>query len=326
MPPPTEGTPSQVRAGSRSDAAFDRLRQARALDKGSIWARLAADPVRMLTSKALQPLRGSDRVSFRVRVPMFWGEKMTVLMPEGWIYLRFSRYEEELTEFLIGHLGEGGTFVDVGAHFGYFSLLSAYLVGRSGHVHAFEPTPRTFEILSANLGGRPNVVLNQRAAFSSTGSLTMFDMGPGFAGYNSFVAPRLEGDARDKVQARVLENVETVALDEYTAGWPIRPTFVKIDAESAESEVLKGMTSTIRRLRPTLAVEVGDFDLAGVPRSREVIQQILDEGYSAYSLKSGRLVPHVLQADYAPGTIVALPRGWSGGRPHDIVHSTDKDS
>ncbi|MFN2445976.1 MAG: hypothetical protein ABR606_10420 [Vicinamibacterales bacterium] len=48
--------------------------------------------------------------------------------------------------------------------------------------------------------------------------------------------------------------------------------------------------------------------LPGVPPSRDVIQQILDEGDKAYSLGVGRLIPHGLQSNYEPGTIVALPR------------------
>src|SRR6185436_20517401 len=51
-------------------------------------------------------------------------------------------YEPEVFEFLVRALRAGDTFVDVGAHVGYFSLLAASLVGHGGHVFSFEPNPR----------------------------------------------------------------------------------------------------------------------------------------------------------------------------------------
>ena len=49
-------------------------------------------------------------------------------------------------------LQEGGSFFDVGAHVGYYSMLASELVGKSGHIYSFKPTPRTFETLKENAG------------------------------------------------------------------------------------------------------------------------------------------------------------------------------
>ena len=41
--------------------------------------------------------------------------------------------------------------MDLGANIGYYTLILAQLVGKSGHVYAFEPDPLNFEILSKNV-------------------------------------------------------------------------------------------------------------------------------------------------------------------------------
>jgi tRNA A58 N-methylase Trm61 len=47
-------------------------------------------------------------------------------------------------------------FVDVGAHVGYFSVLAANLIAPDGVVFAFEPHPRNFRLLPANVMRAPS--------------------------------------------------------------------------------------------------------------------------------------------------------------------------
>lgn len=59
-------------------------------------------------------------------------------------------YEPELVALLRQVLDPGATFVDVGAHIGYFSIVAAALVGESGAVQSFEPDPDCFSRLVVN--------------------------------------------------------------------------------------------------------------------------------------------------------------------------------
>src|SRR5258708_1459179 len=56
-------------------------------------------------------------------------------------------FEGSATNFVIQFVKEGMTIVDVGANFGYFSLLFSKLVGPTGRVIAFEPVARFRERL-----------------------------------------------------------------------------------------------------------------------------------------------------------------------------------
>ena len=55
-------------------------------------------------------------------------------------------YERFETDFVRRTLKPGQTFVDVGAHIGYYAALAAELVGPAGAVHAFEPCPELVKL------------------------------------------------------------------------------------------------------------------------------------------------------------------------------------
>ncbi len=62
-----------------------------------------------------------------------------------------GHYEPQETAVVQSLLKPGGCFVDVGANWGYFSLLGAGLVGPAGRVIALEPHPALFATLTENV-------------------------------------------------------------------------------------------------------------------------------------------------------------------------------
>ena len=77
----------------------------------------------------------------------------------GHTIARTGSYEPEVSAALREVLGPGGTFVDVGANLGWFSLLGASLVGPLGRVIAVEPNPINVALLrdSAKDNGFDNI-------------------------------------------------------------------------------------------------------------------------------------------------------------------------
>ena len=55
------------------------------------------------------------------------------------------------TEFCNKEINLGDTVIDIGANIGYFTLIFAKLVGKTGKVISFEPDPRSFKILEKML-------------------------------------------------------------------------------------------------------------------------------------------------------------------------------
>jgi FkbM family methyltransferase len=225
---------------------------------------------------------------------------MHVILPEALsleLYLN-GRFEEGLTTFLLDRLRPKMTFFDVGAHFGYFTLLASHLVGPEGSVHAFEPTPSTFAVLESN-ATKPNVTLRCAAVWSHEDELDLRDFGVGRSMFNSLYAPRLASDAPYSTI-----RVPAVALDDYVEETGVIPDFVKIDAESAEMSIIEGMTRTIDRHGPLITVEVGDLTDDQPLSSRALLERLTEKGYSPFEYADGEIRPHTLLDQYGYDNIL----------------------
>lgn len=158
------------------------------------------------------------------------------------VILKTGAWEPTETEALCGLLKPGDTFVDVGACFGYYTLLASKRVGPKGRVIAFEPDPDNFAILKHNVesNGCSNVVLVQKALSSGPGTLQLH-VSRSNKGASSFFQSK---DTED--EAAVVE-VEALALDDYLKSTGGRIDLVKIDTEGAEGFILEGMQDTLRQ-------------------------------------------------------------------------------
>jgi FkbM family methyltransferase len=138
----------------------------------------------------------------------------------------------------------GCVALDVGANAGAYALALGHWVRPGGRVYAFEPAPDTFRGLTEHvrLNGLADVVVPvQAAAAGSTGRAALAVDG-------------ISGENRLGVAGGEL--VETVTLDDFCAREGIRPSFIKIDVEGAELDVLRGARETIRAAGEGLALFV----------------------------------------------------------------------
>jgi FkbM family methyltransferase len=137
-----------------------------------------------------------------------------------------DRRERELFRQLIK---PGMTVVDVGANIGVYTRYFSRLTGPSGQVHAFEPAPLNFQRLRSNVGGLPNVTLNQTAVGSARATLKLF------------VSTELNVDHRtfDSGDGRSSVDVPATSLDAYfETGQSV--DLMKIDVQGFEMSVLEG--------------------------------------------------------------------------------------
>jgi len=276
--------------------------------RGSRFSKLRHGNVKLAYSKLLElSLKALGKNAAR-KVRLVWGDEMTVVYPEiaSLGIARYGFFGEGLTRMLLAHLKPGMTFFDVGAQLGYFTLLASWLVGDSGQVHSFEPTPSTFELLELNSRSKPNIHLNRLAVASGRGTAVLNDYGPSLSAFNSIYDAKLPEQAGPAKVARF--EVETTSIDQYLADTDIAPTFVKIDAENADYDILTGMEETLSRHKPVMSVEVGDMDIAGVPLSKDIVQFLVDRGYEPFEHRDGSIVAHRPQERYKHGDLFFLPQ------------------
>lgn len=165
------------------------------------------------------------------------------LMPtdEGHACIAFTGiYELELTRRVVDAAHRGGILVDVGANYGYYSLLWA-AQHPGNRVIAFEASPRNFAPLEDNIARNRltgQVELHRIALGSAAGRLK-FDIGPpeqsGWGG--------LASDASlDTVDVDVLRLDEVWQRDDDIA-------VLKVDVEGADSWVLRGAQRLLEHQR-----------------------------------------------------------------------------
>ena len=254
-------------------------------------------PLRMAKLTGLVVNNRLRHTSSQEKITTFWSDEMTVIIPEE-VSLKLFAYryfEPGLTGIMLEYLNKNDTLIDVGAHFGYFTLLGSYIVGEQGKVHSFEPIPTTYEILKSNTINKSNIKINNLALFSKNCQMRMMNLGTERSAYNSIITDDSRNNTED------LFYVNTICLDEYVNSNAIRPNFIKLDAEDSEYEVLTGAKSTLETFFPIVSLEVGGSN------SKKCIDYLKDIGYSVYKCRKGKLTTHDIQQKYDYDNLLFLP-------------------
>lgn len=176
-----------------------------------------------------------------------------------------------------------GTIVDVGAHDGLLTLPFAHLPG--ARVIAFEPLPSAMARLRVAAAALPNVQLRAEALGAAPGMLTLSvpvvdgvpqeqwaSLAKDYAGFADVGAQRTE------VAVITLDSLGLTDLEH-----------LKIDAEGAEEEVLRGGAATLRRCRPVLSLELEERHRHGA--TRDVPALLATLGYETWFWLAGAMRP-----------------------------------
>lgn len=157
----------------------------------------------------------------------------------------------------------GDIVLDIGAYVGMFTVKAAGLVGMAGKVIAIEPGPENYDLLRWNCEGLGNVALVKKAIMSTTGTGRLYYSKSAAA--NSLVTQ----------WSRHVE-VETITLDELVAELGTdKIDFIKLDAEGAELEVLKGARNVLEK--GTRLAIAAYHTIPGGRRELEEVRQFLHQ-------------------------------------------------
>ena len=282
--------------------------------------KLAHSPVRTIASAILRriiyALVNLKILHDTIWAKAFWGEK--ILMPTRYAYPIlekgfFEGEEARLTAFILKTVKPGDVFIDGGAFVGWYTLIASKLVGSGGSVHSFEPTPRNFRILAENTKRLANVFINKEALWDKNEGVEFHDFGEKLDVSNTVLEDKTRVDCYDVLFTKNKEyksiKTEAISLDSYCARLEIKPTFIKLDCEGAEYEIILG-SKEILRYRPILAIEILRHSEQGGMRPR-LIETMRQLSYSPYvinddfSLKplDPKLSREVLNAIFLPDSM-----------------------
>ena len=166
-----------------------------------------------------------------------------------------------------------------------------------------EPIPSTFAILSENFAGLPITKINM-AVWDKAEKVTLRDYGLSDSAFNSIRDPRT-GERRNTSRNKSVA-IEATSLDSYVAASGIRPDFVKIDAESAEFEVIMGMDRILKEIKPVVRIELGDVGVEGATKSRTIVNKLISYDYWPYEWREKSFREHVPASDYPYSNLLFL--------------------
>ena len=182
---------------------------------------------------------------------------------------RGDPWEPHFTKLVKHIVPPGAQVIDVGANFGLNTVVLGTQVGPEGVVIAIEPLRVVFQQLCGNcfLNGLANVITLNAAVGATPGIIEMNPVDYFAQGWN-FGDTQI-GSGGERVQMVTLDSLGLSSV-----------SFIKIDVQGSELEVLRGAHQTIFSGRPYIFIEIEEPQLARRGTSgQEVIQHIISLGY-----------------------------------------------
>ncbi len=151
-----------------------------------------------------------------------------------------------------------GVCLDVGANWG---INTGVIADKAEAVYAFEPLEKLHSegALFKFSAGRPDVHLIKSAVGSFTGEIQLRTFANhGQEHYNSTIVNDTQVDsyALTTINFGESHSVPIISIDEFCQEKNIKPSFIKVDVEGAESTVLKGAREPIKKYKPVLYLEM----------------------------------------------------------------------
>ncbi len=232
--------------------------------------------------KATQDLFGNRTVS----IPLPCGQNLRLThVDENYLafqlFWRGAEYYEPITRSLLERLLQpGDTFLDLGAHVGFFALSTGISIP-GVRLIAFEPNPKNFTILKENARGNglSDLLCEPIAVSDCDGTATLFLT-------ESDMSASLMKDfqAEDTRQISSIQ-VRTAALDSYLEQHPVTGRLViKVDIEGHEPAFFRGAANTLSARKPDIILEVL-YD-----QDPDLISWLKSLGYHFYPITDGGLV------------------------------------
>lgn len=159
-------------------------------------------------------------------------------------YLKDGSWQKLTVQLFRELLHEGQNAVDIGAAFGYLSVVASQAVGSTGRVFSFEPEQTAFRNLTKNieLNQATNVVATNCGISDGTRTTTML--------FGTACGGTIMGGTRTlyNLPQAAQGEIPLTSLDAFLAshGWP-PITLLKIDVEGAEVLAFQGMAETFAR-------------------------------------------------------------------------------
>lgn len=284
-----------------NEKLVEQLQKVEFIANASKVRRLLNDPFKYVSAMVhrafVYPKTKQEKI---VDANLFYGRKMKIALPASTdIYLTGGKShssEIRLALFMLKNLTENDQFLDIGAHFGYFTLIASEIVGTNGRVISFEPTTKSFRLLQTNAESLKNVKCFQKAISNSEDNITFYEFPNLHSEYNSSDVTQFEHENWFKNAAPTKVEVQATTIDKITELELFDPKIIKIDVEGAEFNVISGGLIYFKSHSPIIVMEYLE------PKRKNqnhvnALQLLLSIGYHSYIIKHDGQLASVTDID-----------------------------
>lgn len=156
--------------------------------------------------------------------------------------------------------------LDVGGNLGFFALILSDLVGGNGKVYTAEPSKYSYGRLEKNLAiNHLTNVESLNFGFGEREGTELLYYNPGQTGLSSIVHKPTENSIK--------EEIKITTIDKFRENVGRRISFIKIDTEGFEPQVLLGAQKVLREDKPVIFIELGSKYLESSEKSIEILKR-----------------------------------------------------
>lgn len=281
---------------------LNKLNTVRKISNFSKIRRFAYNPYKyffaMFYRKFVYPRTQKEKI---LTTNLFWDKKMIIALPASTdIYLTGGKShssEIRLARFIINNLKESNHFLDIGAHFGYFTLLASEIVGISGKVLSFEPTSKSYELLELNITNLKNTEIFQKAVSNLKEPITFYEFPNLHSEYNTSDVTQFENESWFINSKPQKVTVQTTTIDNLTEDKGFIPTIIKIDVEGAEFNVINGGLTFLKNNNPLIVMEYLEPKRKN-DTHKKALELLLSLGYYSYLINNEGGINPIMNIDH----------------------------
>ncbi|WP_242133266.1 FkbM family methyltransferase [Aestuariivivens marinum] len=146
------------------------------------------------------------------------------------------------------------TVLDIGANFGYLSLVWAQTIAKQGTIYAFEPNSKVFSSFCKSITANAMegiIKVKNNAVGMKNGTVELF--------LNSTTSNVLSPLGPQSLKKPLCTTIEMVNIDTFVKAQSLSACdFIKIDVDGIELDILEGGIETLKKFKPTYVVETNN--------------------------------------------------------------------
>ncbi|NBB20207.1 FkbM family methyltransferase [Runella sp. CRIBMP] len=190
--------------------------------------------------------------------------------------------KQETVDFFRKFIKEGDLVIDIGANIGDTTVPMGLAAGKSGLALGFDPNPYVFKILKENATLNQNKLSIHALPFAiSVEEEEFFFISSEASFVNGGISPTKESRHGKFVYPAKIKGIPLMRFLEANYGdWLPKLSFIKVDTEGYDKEILKSISDLIAQYKPVIVAE--SFEHNSPADKMELFETIAKHGYDIF--------------------------------------------